>query len=397
MNIIYRFLIGIVWLGLCLATSSCSEGEYPISCAEEASSVEWHTAKLNFHSQFESSSRADDGAYSPQNLDMICIRFKQASGKEVLGYAFYDAENESWNMTYQGSLTKGNNLSCYAIYFGNRPDLDKSTLNVSLSDETPVFVCKSGNYSVLSGDNVDLFVVMSPDCFRLRFKGTEELDFKYRGPSLFGNYDMKEDFLSTINTYYFPANGKIVSSENDFFSPYYYSDKGSMTALRIMCQDNVFRFKQDLYRNAEMTKAGQSNLILLPSVAPNNWYSDKYWSEVAPDISTSYTTTISIDGNKKYYSQVGIGIEFDYLVSALNSSIGEDDYELFLVWKAYDEDGGIVTEKQNYIPNWIDAEIVGEQLDYYGYVFAEETAYYTFEIKTYGVKTKISNIKISTF
>lgn len=146
-----------------------------------------------------------------------------------------------------------------------------------------------------------------------------------------------------------------------------------------------------------MTKAGQSNLILLPSVAPNNWYSDKYWSEVAPDISTSYTTTISIDGNKKYYSQVGIGIEFDYLVSALNSSIGEDDYELFLVWKAYDEDGGIVTEKQNYIPNWIDAEIVGEQLDYYGYVFAEETAYYTFEIKTYGVKTKISNIKISTF
>lgn len=381
---------------LCVLVS-CNEEDsaiVPISNGAEAN-YEWHSAKLNMSVRSDSMSRSAEELWHPNNNDLICVQFYQSNNSVVKGYAIYDSTSDVWNLNYQGILEKGKSLKCQVLYCANAT-ISTETLNVSLNDQTPVFICDRAEYKAISDETVDLYAEMKPYCFRLRFKGSEACEFQYRGPFIYDSYSLNDELISAINSYYTILRGKLTATESNFYSPYYYCVADAMVAFRIKCDDKVFRYKQDLYRNKEFSKAGQSNTVLMPSVAPENWYVDDYWEWKTND---SYELPYSSNKTifRGLHSKVGILVTFSYTITSLNSYVNENDYRFDLVFDAFDSNGALIKTTKYYIPNWIDDSIVGVKESACEYIFVDEADSYTVSIQTTGVKVTVTDFKVSTF
>lgn len=375
--------------------SSCSDDEPYVTSNIKGNSQVWHSAKLNMSVSYVPASRNAEEQWTPHNNDLLCVQFYQSNNGVVQGYAIYDSTTDVWNLNYQGLLEKGKSLKCKVLYFANAT-ISRETLNVSLNDQTPAFLCEEAVYTAVSDDIVDLYAEMKPDCFRLRFKGTEECEFQYRGPFIYDSYSLGDDEISSINSYYTALCGRINATESSFYSPYYYCAADAMVAFRIKCDDKVYRYKQDMYRNKEFTKAGQSNTVLMPTVAPDNWYVDDYREWKTNDsYYLSYSDNKTIVGN--VHSKVGLVVTFSYQITSLSSSVNEGDYAYNLVFDAYDRNGALIKTAKYYIPNWIDNSIVGVNESACEYIFVDEADSYTLSIQTTGVRVTITDFKVSTF
>lgn len=395
MKLYIRKVLGIILCLISCVLVSCTNDEDPMLTVFE-SDCAWHSAKLNLSFKANANSRGIDNVWIPDDNDLICIQFYQAGNIVGKGYATYDSSSDNWNLTYQGKLEKGKYFNCKVMYFGSST-VDKTSLNVTLTNQNPCFICNEAEYKVVSDDVLDLYADLSPNCFRMRFKGDETCEFQYRGPFLYDNYNLNDDETTIINSYYTPLSGNILTTNDGFLSPYYYCTPEKMVAFRLKCGSKVYKYKTDMYGNREFTKAGTSNTVLMPSLSPDNWISDDYitWALSETSYSLSYNANQTIAAN--LHSKVGVLVTFTYTITSLSTTTNEDDYGFYLQFDAYDDERSFFKTSQYYIPNWIDSECVGITEESTEYVFIDEADIYDLSLKTTGVKVSVTDIKVSSF
>lgn len=380
---------------------SCTEYEEVISPESNVndSNEEWHSATLHADIISNSLARSEDGSWQPDNGDLLCIQFVQQRGGTISGYATYDSSSERWNLQYRGTLDLNQTLKCEVKYFANA-NINLTTYIVNLDDKTPVFISEEGEYTAYDDNTIGLFAELKPYCFRMRFQGDSICDFEYRGPFIYDFYSLDYNILNASNSYVSPLIGKIHAGKDGFVTPYYYCMANKMRSLKIKLIDMVYKYKKDI-NCQEFAAEGQSNLILMPSIAPENWYVDDYreWGVSTLFVINQTSYNLSTHIISQLNSKVGILVNFSYIIKSLSWKDVVDS-EFNLVVDSYDSNGDFISQNKFSITSLTpltDESVIGFEKDAFIDIFEDGAESYDLYFETNGVAVTISDVKLSTF
>ena len=105
--------------------------------------------------------------------DKIYLTFTTSNGLSY-GDAIY--ENNSWTVSYYGSLTEGSASKCVAVYFDN-PESESSSV-VQLTEYTGIYEDQEGIYTFNDGV-LAVTANLSPKTGRIKFAGNNVQNMTY--------------------------------------------------------------------------------------------------------------------------------------------------------------------------------------------------------------------------
>ena len=131
---------------MALMIVSCSEQEVEIR-NEETQNVGLQTCTMNFKAsltEYEQSTRSSEQEVVWADNSRIYLQF--LNGEErIAGEALYSAEQDSWSVSYYGSLPESASLTCEAIYFENIDSVTTAGLVVT-NELTAIYEDLKGTY-----------------------------------------------------------------------------------------------------------------------------------------------------------------------------------------------------------------------------------------------------------
>lgn len=322
MNVFYLLIYSVV-LFATLALTSCSSEELPMTAQDE---IEWHTAILKFHQDDNPSSRAGE-IYTPLHDDKMMIRFMDQDESSVItGYAIYDSDTQTWQLSYNGNLTNCTNAHCEITYVGNYSSFETGTLFLSFDHKNPIFYCDEGIYC-FRNNIVDLYATLNPKTCRMRFIGGSQYAFSFKGVGSYNEFNAYNSYCPEKNCYD-ELTGRLYRRNDEYSSVYYYIIPKNRH-IRIKVDNNVYRRKKVL---PTTFANGSSILIEMPELTPDDWYSDTYKTK---EITISTIT----GGTQMLYrtrtsSKTGIEFSFDYKINKISDS---SSYGLSVNVSGYDD------------------------------------------------------------
>ena len=141
--------------------------------------------------------------------DKIYLTFTTSNGLSY-GDAIY--ENNSWTVSYYGSLTEGSASKCVAVYFDN-PESESSSV-VQLTEYTGIYEDQEGIYTFNDGV-LAVTANLSPKIGRIKFAGNNEDTITVYGISHYTTYDAS---LGKYTTSDFAIKTSVTSE----YTPYIY-------------------------------------------------------------------------------------------------------------------------------------------------------------------------------
>lgn len=248
---------------MALMSVSCSKQELEIG-KSEAEDLGLRTCTMNFKASFteyEQSTRADEQEFVWADSSRVYLQF--LNGKErITGEALYSAEQDSWSVSYYGSLPEGISLTCEAIYFENIDSITTSGLVVT-NEFTAIYEDLKGTYLY---ENEELTVVanLAPKTGRIRFTGDEKTRMKLTGITSYSSYEPRSNHYMTTS--------KLieVSTDANETTPYIYGYYTNDTTKYISVMANDYAFTKACKEG--MMDKGVSGYLSIPTLEKcNGW------------------------------------------------------------------------------------------------------------------------------
>ena len=214
-----RYFSSIVVLLMFAVATSCSDSDAIKSIEDEVT----HTATMTLSGGVRGfdDSRADAERWS--DGDRLYLNFSTNNGV-VSGVATYNKSNDSWSVTYSGTLTEGAATKCEAYFFDGETSL--SGTDVTFNALTAVYADKSAYYVCKDGA-ISLTAMLVPQTARFRFKGTPGTEFSVSGLNNFSGFASQALQQSSSKV--------AMQIAEDGYSPYIYgfpSDDNSSIIVR---------------------------------------------------------------------------------------------------------------------------------------------------------------------
>ena len=194
-----------------------------------------------------------------ENGDKIFLTFSTATGS-AYGDAVYN--NESWTVSYYGTLTEGEIAKCKAVYF-DCPESESSSV-VQLTDSTGIYEDLNGLYSFSDGI-LSVTANLSPKTGRIRFAGNDKDTIMVYGISHYDTYDASTGKYTSTSL----ALKTSVQSE---YTPYIYGEFTDSINPRLNIITATSGYTKLLSNN--IYKKGESGFINIPSASSHNGWTN---------------------------------------------------------------------------------------------------------------------------
>lgn len=223
-----------------------------------------HTATLVFDGGIE---RFDGNATTRASTtwasgDKVYLQFTNSDEQRVKGVAVYNSSSDQWAMTYEGTLTSGEEAKCEAYYFEN-PTASNS-VTIQLSPQSAPFADRNAKY-IMEDGVVTVTAQLTPMTGRVRFKGTAGQTVNCAGMKSYESYSV------TGNTFTQQVVNSALTIGDDGYTPYVYTMFFDATKRQL----TVDADKSNYYRKsfgANVLAQGKSGYIDLPTKAePKGW------------------------------------------------------------------------------------------------------------------------------
>ena len=261
-----RYFSSIVVLLMLAVATSCSDSDAIKSIEDKVT----HTATMTLSGDVRGfdDSRADAEGWS--DGDKLYLNFSTNNGA-VSGVATYNKSNDSWSVTYSGTLTEGAATKCEAYFFDgetsqNGTEVTFNALTAVYADKSAYYVCKDGAIS--------LTATLVPQTARFRFKGTPGTEFSVSGCESYAGFSSQSLRQSSTNTE--------MKIDDDGYSPYIYGFLADENSTLVVKNGNC-KFSRSI--SGSDFVSGKSGWFSLPT---ENIYSG--WENV-PD-----NKTITVNG-----------------------------------------------------------------------------------------------------
>ena len=250
-------------LGMALMVVSCSEQEIVIE-KEEVQNTGMNTCMMNFKGAlvgYEQSTRSSAQETVWADSSRVYLQF--LNGQErITGEALYNAEQESWSVSYYGSLPEGTSLTCEAIYFENIDSVTTAGLVVT-NELTAIYEDLKGTY-IYENEELTVVANLTPKTGRIRFTGEAKTKMKLTGVTSYTSYEPRSNHYMTTN--------KLIELTTDATetTPYIYGYYTNDTTKYISVMANDYAFTKAC--KSPVLEKGKSGYMSIPTLGScNGW------------------------------------------------------------------------------------------------------------------------------
>lgn len=249
-------------LGFSLIVVSCTEQDELGNKMPQ--SEDFHTCTMILQgglTGYDPMTRSSNDETNWADSSRVYLQF--LNGKErIAGEALYSAEQESWSVSYYGSLPEGTSLTCEAIYFENIDSVTTAGLVVT-NELTAIYEDLKGTYFY---ENEELTVVANlvPKTGRIRFTGDTKTKMKLTGITSYSSYEPRSNHYMTTN--------KLieVSTDDNDTTPYIYGYYTNDTTKYISVMANDYAFTKAC--KSSVLEKGKSGYMSIPTLSScNGW------------------------------------------------------------------------------------------------------------------------------
>lgn len=257
---IVSYAMGI--LGISLIVVSCTEQDELENKMPQ--SEDFHTCTMILQgglTGYDQTTRSSDDEAVWADSSRVYLQF--LNGKErIAGEALYSAEQDSWSVSYYGSLPEGTSLTCEAIYFENIDSITTAGLVVT-NELTAIYEDLKGTYFY---ENEELTVVanLTPKTGRIRFTGDAKTKMKLTGITSYSSYEPRSNHYMTTNKLI-----EVATDANET-TPYIYGYYTNDTTKYISVMANDYAFTKAC--KASVLERGKSGYMSIPTLSScNGW------------------------------------------------------------------------------------------------------------------------------
>lgn len=300
-----------------LALAACTKLEEPAPESAVVPEPQTLVMKLNASvTGFDSkpATRASESTWAWVQGDKLYITFFNGS-TAVPGEAYFNSSTNSWELSVFGSLSNGDDLSCYVHYFEGAGSQTSSS--VTLLPTTAVYEDTKGSYTK-SADELVVYAALSPKTARIRFSGTAGSKIAVYGISYFSLVDINKGVFSTKGglTY--------LTVAEDGYTPYIYGSFSSEESrLSLITQEDAFT----RYCPANVLKSGKSGYMAIPSSASHNGWRTGMEVKIQ-DVSFNM---IAVPGHQDGYFLIGETEVTQKLYHCYDAQTGTGNYPQTLI------------------------------------------------------------------
>lgn len=191
--------------------------------------------------------------------DKIFLTFSTVTGS-AYGDAVYN--NESWTVSYYGTLTEGEIAKCKAVYF-DCPESESSSV-VQLTDSTGIYEDLNGLYSFSDGI-LSVTANLSPKTGRIRFAGNDKDTIMVYGISHYDTYDASTGKYTSTSL-------ALKTSVLSQYTPYIYGEFTDSIYPRLNIITATSGYTKLLSNN--IYKKGESGFMNIPSASSHNGWTN---------------------------------------------------------------------------------------------------------------------------
>ena len=248
---------------MALMVVSCSEQEVEIR-NEETQNVGLQTCTMNFKAsltEYEQSTRSSGQEVVWADSSRVYLQF--LNGKErIAGEALYSAEQDSWSVSYYGSLPESASLTCEAIYFENIDSVTTAGLVVT-NELTAIYEDLKGTY-FYEDEELTVVANLTPKTGRIRFTGDAKTKMKLTGITSYSSYEPRSNHYMTTNKLI-----EVATDANET-TPYIYGYYTNDTTKYISVMANDYAFTKAC--KASVLERGKSGYMSIPTLGNcNGW------------------------------------------------------------------------------------------------------------------------------
>lgn len=277
---------------------------------DEPEAPKMHTCKLVLNVQkpeFENT-RAESANW--KEGDKIYLYFKGGTNT-VNGVATYNSG--AWNVSYNGSLTIGSDLTCTAVYVEYPVEIYEQY--VECNPNYGAYFTSNGVYSY-DGSVVNVTATLSPNSGRIRFKGTPGEQIEVHGIYPLGLFD------TTTTQVYWAYDAAKLSVASDGYTPYLYGKFSNANPYIAIETSDSFYIKDV---PTTMYKQGESGFINIPTKTSHSGWTYNERKEIKLNgVTYPFVKVANSDGTSFYLMQTEVTNE--QYNSIMNQTSSEADY-----------------------------------------------------------------------
>ena len=342
-------VLSILYAIVILCFVGCQQNDIPLGAP-----ITTHKCVVRMETTIETydlTTRSSENTFEWENAAKLFLNFSN-DGTAVTGVAEYNADEDSWVLTYTGNLNLADKAQV-AVYYFTEYETNSSNIEITLTPMSAIYSDIEGSYSFLSDGELRVVAHLSPEIGRIRFKGDDGDELTINGISTNSQYNIvtkevkcNEDEIKLHvggNGYTPYVYGRIRYIDNELVLFHKYC------RYERLCEDNVLKTGKSGVMNIPTQENHEGwELIPLPptleTIEPTEIYDKatlngrilsnggddivEYGFLYGTDVSqlqeykildnsiADFSYTIPVSGDSTYYYQA-------YAVNSIGKSVGE--------------------------------------------------------------------------
>lgn len=223
-------VMAVASISLTMVSCNKEDSAVPADATEEPAECVFHHAVMQLNAavpQFEPGATRASDAW--QDGDKVYIQFSGGNNR-VYGQAVYEADDDSWEVEYSGTLSSTNDGTCDLYFFENAGAESSADNAVTLTEHTVIY--KDGEATYLyDGSTISVTAMLKPMTGRIRFKGTARQKYSFSGFDSYTDYNVKTNTFSSA-----PLEVTDVTLDNGY-TPYFYGFFPNENSRKIVMTD----------------------------------------------------------------------------------------------------------------------------------------------------------------
>lgn len=247
-------------LGMSLVAMSCSEQEGLIEKGT-IQSTGVNTCRMNFNGSLIEYGQSTRTEAVWADSSRVYLQFLNGT-ERITGEALYNADQESWSVSYYGSLPEGTSMTCEAVYFENFDSITTAGLVVT-NELTAIYEDLKGSY-LYENDVLTVVANLAPKTGRIRFTGEAKTKMKLTGITSYSSYEPRSNHYMTTNKLI-----EVATDDNET-TPYIYGYYTNDTTKYIGVMANDYAFTKAC--KSPVLEKGKSGYMSIPTLSScNGW------------------------------------------------------------------------------------------------------------------------------
>ena len=251
-----------------VAAVSCTKA--PLEATD--TNAEKHTCEMRLVGSLigfdEPVTKSGESASTWKDGSVVYLRMNSPMGS-TSGEGVYNAEKDTWTLSYYGSLHEGMSQSCTALYVEDQVSYENSLF--TFNENSAIYEDLNASYIFKDGDLV-VTANLAPKTGRIRFSGKAGSELNIYGITHYTTYDLNTHTFRTTNDVFRLKVGE------DGYTPYFYGYFTDTEEPNVKVWIDA-KEAYTKYCSGEIFKPGQSGKLTIPTVdSHNGWAEGLYFS-----------------------------------------------------------------------------------------------------------------------